>query len=400
MTQPHRGTTSSPARWLAVSLIAASTLLNYLDRSLLAAAAPILIQEFHISNSQYGQINSAFALVYAATAPFAGLFLDAVGLNAGIIAAVAVWSLAGALTPLASTLPLLVLTRMVLGVAEAAGIPSTGKGFATYLDPKELALGTASNSIGVTLGGILAPLVLAAIAPRWGWRTAFVLSGALGFLWIPLWWITARAVPRQPAPRSAPVSLDELVSDVRFWGVVATNSFIMMLFALWTAWTTVYFVRAWHFSVGDANRYFAWIPPVFGGLGGFGGGWIMLRWIKSGMAPVDARLKLAGIAAVLLLFSAAVPFMPNAPYAAAAISLSSFLTMALSVAVYALPVDLFGAPRAGFSIAALTSAYGLMTAVLSPFIGYMVDSNLLNEAILGLSITPLIGYGILKRTIR
>ena len=176
--------------------------------------------------------------------------------------------------------------------------------------------------------------------------------------------------------------------------------FIMMLFALWTAWTTLYFVRVRHFPLDEANRYFAWIPPVFGGLGGFGGGWLMLEWIKRGTEPVAARLRLAGIAAPLLLLSATVALMPTAPLAAAAISLSSFLTMALSVAVYALPIDLFGPGRAGFSIAALTSAYGVMAAALSPAIGVMVDVNAFHEAILLLSVTPLIGYGILRWSLK
>jgi ACS family hexuronate transporter-like MFS transporter len=380
-------------------MIAVSTLLNYLDRSLLAAAAPTIIQEFHISNAQYGQINSSFSLIYAVAAPIAGIFLDSVGLNLGITTAVGVWSLAAALTPLAVTLPLLVFTRIVLGVAEAAGIPSTGKGFATYLQPKELALGTASNSIGVTLGSILAPLVMAAMAPHWGWRSAFVVCGVAGFLWIPLWWATAGVTPVQPASPTPPKEMGDLLADARFWGVVTANMFIMMLFALWTAWTTIYFVREWHFTVYDANLHFAWIPPVFGGLGGFAGGAIMLVWIKEGMAPVRARIRLAGIAAPFLLLSAAVPFMPNAAYAAAGISLTTFLTMALSVAMYALPIDLFGPARAGFSIAALTSAYGFMTVVLSPLIGLAVDMNGFTPGILMLSVTPLIGYGILRLTV-
>ena len=89
------------------------------------------------------------------------------------------WSLAAAATAATRTLPPLVAVRMLLGISEAAGIPSTGKTFATYLPPAEMATGTASNSIGVSAGAILAPLLLAAITPLWGWRAAFVVGGAL-----------------------------------------------------------------------------------------------------------------------------------------------------------------------------------------------------------------------------
>ena len=110
------------------------------------------------------------------------------------------------------------------------------------------------------------------------------------------------------------------------------------------------------FSEADANRMFAWIPLSLRGWAVWGAAGCMLRWIRSGLPPVQARLRLAGITAVLLLGTAAVPLMPTASLAAAAISLSFFLTIALSVAVYALPLDLFGPARAGFSIAALTCA--------------------------------------------
>jgi MFS transporter, ACS family, hexuronate transporter len=386
-------------RWLAVAMIAGSSMLNYLDRNLLAYAAPAIKGEFHLTNLQYGQIDSAFSLVYALVAPFAGLFLDGVGLNLGVSLSVALWSIAAAATAGAATLPLLVTFRMILGVAEAAGIPSTGKAFATYLAPKELALGTASNSVGVSLGGILAPIILTAFAAQ-GWRMAFIVCGVLGLLWIPLWWATVRVAPTRAPEKRTPEPVGNLLRDRRFWGVVLTNAFIMMLFVLWTRWTTIYFVEHLHLSQEDANRLYTWIPPVLGGLGGFAGGWIMLRWISRGLAPVAARIRLAGIAAPLLLATALIPWAPSVGIAAAGISLSFFCTMALSVAIYALPLDLFGAGRAGFSIAGLTCAYGLMQAVLSPLIGATVDRAGFAPVCVGLAFTPLIGYAILRFSVK
>jgi MFS transporter, ACS family, hexuronate transporter len=383
-------------RWLPVVLIVTATMLNYLDRALLSAAAPAIQAEFHLNNRQYGEIGSAFSIVYALVAPLAGLFLDAIGLTLGASLAVGFWSLAAAATAATRSLPALVTARMVLGISEAAGIPSTGKTFATYLPPKEMAMGTASNSIGVSIGAILAPLLLWAITPIWGWRAAFVVGGALGMLWLPAWWWAVRAAPARSVESRPPALVGELLKDRRLWGISLTNAFIMMLYTLWFYWTTNYFVQQRHLSQDDANRLFAWIPPVFGGLGGLVGGWLMLRWIQNGIEPVRSRLRLAGITSVLLLGTAAVPLMPTAPLAAAAISLSFFLTMALSVAVYALPLDLFGPARAGFSIAALTCSLGLMQVILLPLIGVMVDRGGFNAVCVALAFTPLIGYGILR----
>src|SRR5580700_9403256 len=107
-----------PLRWIAITIFLFSSMLNYLDRSLLAAVAPALRSEFQLSNHQYGQIVSVFSLVSALTAPLAGLFIDRVGLNIGAAVAVLVWSGAGAMTGLTSTFRGLIATRTMLGVAE------------------------------------------------------------------------------------------------------------------------------------------------------------------------------------------------------------------------------------------------------------------------------------------
>src|ERR1700678_2344940 len=133
---------SRSLRWIAILIFCFSSTLNYLDRQLLAAVAPSLRSEFHLSNHQYGQIISVFSILYALVAPAAGWFIDRIGLNAGIGIAVMVWSVAGASTGLTSTVSGLLASRSILGVAEAAGIPGFGKANSIYLEPRELALGT------------------------------------------------------------------------------------------------------------------------------------------------------------------------------------------------------------------------------------------------------------------
>ena len=117
---------ASRLRWIVLGVFVFSTALNYLDRLLVAALAPTLKSEFHLSNAQYGGIISVFSLVYALTAPVAGWFIDRVGLNAGITVSMAVWSLAGIATGLTRSFAGLLASRTVLGIGEAAGIPCAG----------------------------------------------------------------------------------------------------------------------------------------------------------------------------------------------------------------------------------------------------------------------------------
>ena len=202
-------------RWGILAVFVLSTAINYLDRQTLATLAPLLRAEFHLSNTQYGLILTAFSLTYMAAAPFAGMMIDRFGLNRAISAAVAVWSCAGMATGLTRGLPGLVACRAVLGASEAAGIPAAGKAIHAYLKPAERALGNAVNQAGVSLGLMLAPPVATWLAVRYGWRQAFLLTGLLGLAWIPVWNRVGRGSPEAQA--RTPVSLD-LLRSPRMWG--------------------------------------------------------------------------------------------------------------------------------------------------------------------------------------
>jgi MFS transporter, ACS family, hexuronate transporter len=389
-------------RWLAVSIFAVSSLLNYLDRSLLPAVAPSLKAEFHLSNYEYGWILSVFSIVYAVVAPLAGLFIDRVGLNAGVAIAVVVWSMAGAATGLTHSFGGLIASRALLGIAEAAGIPGYGKANAMYLAPRELALGTALNQVGISFGLAAAPLVVAAIAPRYGWRASFLVCAGLGLIWLPIWLLTSKLIPATPSLHTAPqVSIRDLLRDRRLWGLVLGTVFIMSLYTLWTNWTTLYFVEQWHLSQADANRRFAWIPPMFATVGGFAGGWMAFQWIRGGMDVMAARMRVCWICAtVACVATAAVPLAPTMLLGNVAISASAFWAICASTNLYAMPIDMFGVGRAAFGVSMLTFAYGLMQAGFSLGIGKIVDRFGFSTVCLAMAGLPIIGVAILRFTIQ
>lgn len=388
-------------RWIVIGVSVLSSSLNYLDRLLLAALAPTIKAEFRLSNAEYGEVIAAFSIVYAVVAPAAGWFIDRVGLNRGITLAMGVWSVAGAATGFTQTLRGLVACRAILGIGEAAGIPATGKANGLYLQSKELALGTAMNQVGITIGSVAAPLLVAAIAPMYDWRSTFVLAGALGFLWIPLWWLVSHRIPpKNPLARQAEVSIRRILGDARMWGLIAANALVMTLYTLWTNWTTVYLVQERHLSEVAANRQFAWIPPLFATLGGFCGGWLAYRGIQNGRDVFVARLRVCWISSIFLLITALVPWMPSPMLAIAAISASFFWCLAISTNLYAMPIDWFGAGRAAFGVSVLTCSFGLMTALISPAIGTVVDQFGFAPVCAVLSVLPLAGISLLRMSVR
>jgi ACS family hexuronate transporter-like MFS transporter len=385
-------------RWVVVCIAVVSNILNFLDRQLLASVAPTLKTEFHMSNADYGIVISAFSLIYAATTPFAGLFIDRVGLRASAYTAVTLWSVSSASMALVNGFKGLVFMRATLGFGESAALPFLSKANASYLPQSEWGLAQAVGSVTVTLGSALAPLLVAFMSPRYGWRSAFVTCGAFGLLWIALWSST-RYVPsaRAAQPKIETPPLRQVLSDPRLWYIAAAYALVLSVLLLWLNWTTIYLVREYHLTQTEANRYFAWIPPLFAPVGAFFNGWLTFRWIRKGRVAVTARTRVAILCAPLFLATAVIPFLHSASWAVIAVGLGMFASQSVVSSLNILPVDLFGAGRAAFSMSILGCSYSIMQALVSPLIGLSIDHFGFAAVCWAMTVLPLLGTCILRR---
>jgi MFS transporter, ACS family, hexuronate transporter len=373
-------------RWLAVTVFVISSTLNYLDRALLATLAPLLMAELHFNQTGFGFLISAFSIAYAASSLITGWFLDRVGVTKGISAAVTWWSAAALCTGMVRSLPGLAICRAALGVGESAGVPAVGKLNGIYLKPEERALGAAVNQIGLSVGLAIAPLCIG-LAVHNGWRAPFLLTGLLGFAWIPLWWVLSRAIPpkfgdqefagRGTGQRSSSWAM---LLDRNLILLVIANVLWMGSYSLWSNWTTLYLMRVHGLTLRQTAGY-TWIPPLISNAGGFFGGWLSLHWMKRGTDAVSARRRAILVSAAGSLLTLLVPFAPDARWATALISASFFFALAGSVNIYALPIDIFGPARAGLAIAALTCAFGLLQTVISPVIGFLSEHRLYTQIV-------------------
>ena len=389
--------TASAARshWSTLAVFVLSSSINYLDRTTLSALKPVVSQEFRLSNEDYGWIIAAFSIAYAASAPFAGMFIDRVGLNAAISLAVAVWSVAGIATGFTSGLIGLMVCRAVLGLAEAAGFPAVGKAIHQYIRPAEHALAQAVSQAALSIGMMSAPVLATWIALRSGWRMAFVVTGIFGLVWIPVWHWAARRSAEAPAAKTR--SFDSaILRDHRLWVFAGANAVGMLGYSLWTQWTTPYLVEARNLSLAE-SAWISWIPPLFGALGGLGGGWLSKRLIGRGVPAVSARFRVCLLAAIASLATLAIPFAPGAGWACAGISLSIAAVAAFSVNMYTLPLDTFGAAHAGFAISMLVMSYGVVQ-IFWPALGKVIDQHGYTPIISLAAFTPLAACGILWGT--
>ncbi|HYP05206.1 MAG TPA: MFS transporter [Bryobacteraceae bacterium] len=388
---------SARLRWLAVVVLVLSSALNYLDRMVLAALLPTIQTEFRLSREDVGTIFSAFSIVYALSSPLMGHLLDQWGLRRGTAIIVALWSTAGMITGLAGSFFALLACRAFLGLAESGGVPATGKGFAMYLPPEDRALGGALSQVGLTLGSMGAPLLTEWMSELYGWRSAFVVSGALGFVWIPFWLAIARRAPVLVEPEASKGSrVREMLRDRRYQAVVVANILAMTIYSLWTNWTTVFLVTSYGLTRQEANLRYAWIPPIFATLGGLLGGWLANRAIRAGSEVTRVRINISIGAAVFAFATALAPMAPAPAIAIAAVCVSLFATTCLSVNYYSLPLDLFGSVSAGFAVSLLTGVFGLMQAFLSPVIGGSSEKYGWQPVCLAISSLPLISALLLR----
>ena len=381
-------------RWLVLAIFVLSSAVNYLDRQTLAALAPLLQREFQLTREQYGWILGAFSAAYAAAAPITGLLIDRIGLNRGVSLAVGVWSCAGIATGFTRGLGGLVGCRIVLGASEAGGVPAAGKAIQQYLRPAERALGNAVNQAGISLGATVAPPLAAWFALAHGWRSAFVVTGALGLAWIPLWnWAARRAaVPPSARPESGTAS--RLLRERLLWTFVAANALSMVGYSLWTNWTTQYLVDEHRLTLSQ-SAWYAWIPPVFALAGGFAGGWLSRRFMERGVAAMAARFRVCLVSAALSLAAFAIPAAPTPAWASAGISLSIFAVAAFSVNMYSLPLDAFGSARAAFAVSILVASYGALQFFISPLFGRLADLHNWTALTAAAALTPLAACAVL-----
>src|SRR2546425_853722 len=180
------------SRWIPTATMMLVSLISYIDRNTLALLIPTIMRETHLSAEQYGFTVSAFSIAYMISNPLWGGLLDRLGLRIGMTLAVAFWTAASMSHALASGFWSFAIARTALGLGEGATFPGGLRAVVQTLRPTEQARGIAVAYSGGSLGAIVTPIIVTPIFLKWGWRPAFLLTGAIGLEWLAMWSVVSR----------------------------------------------------------------------------------------------------------------------------------------------------------------------------------------------------------------
>src|SRR4030042_1755410 len=176
-------------RWTVCALIFFATTVNYLDRQIIGILKPLLDSDLGIGEKDYANIIMTFQLLYAVGMFFAGRLIDKIGTKIGYGASVILWSIAAMGHALAKGVWGFGFWRGFLGISESGNFPAANKSVAEWFPKKERALAFGILNSGTNVGAIVAPLAIPAMLVAWGWQAAFIVTGAIGFIWVIFWFI-------------------------------------------------------------------------------------------------------------------------------------------------------------------------------------------------------------------
>ena len=375
-------------RWLICALLFFAATINYIDRQVIGILKPTLQSEIGWTEIEYSWIVFSFQTAYAIGLLFVGNLMDKIGTRVGSSLSITVWSIAAMAHALASSVMGFAAARFALGIGEAGYFPGAIKTVSEWFPKKERALATGIFNSGTNVGALATPLIVPWLATTYGWQEAFIVTGAIGFIWLAFWLL----IYRKPEEDTR-LSKSEL-AYIRSDPPESTEKI---------PWARVFPHRqTWAFAIGKFLTdpiwwvYLFWLPDflnkqhgldlknfglplaviyIIADVGSIGGGWISSSLIKRGWSINAGRktaMLICALAVVPIVFAAQTT---NLWVAVLLIGLAAAAHQGWSANIFTLTSDMFPRQAVGSVVGIGGMAGSVGGMLISLVVGQILQST-------------------------
>lgn len=379
-----------PYRWIVCGLLFLATTINYIDRQVIGLLKPTLAGEFNWTETDYSNIVMCFSAAYAIGLLLFGKIVDKVGTKMGYTLSVVFWSIAAMLHAAVKSTFGFGAVRAFLGISEAGNFPTAIKATAEWFPKKERALATGIFNSGTNIGAVIAPIIVPWILGAFGWRHAFIWTGAIGFLWL-IFWIIYYEIPsrqkrltqgeydyihsdkeEQEEEKDPPLPWSRLLKVRQTWAFVFGKLLTDPIWWFFLFWLPSYFAEAYNIDLKKPNLQLV-IVYTATTIGSVGGGYLSSYLIRKGWLVFKARKISMLVFAFCVLPIMSAQYAPNVWVAVGLISLAAAAHQAWSANIFTTVSDMFP-KQAVSSVVGIGGMAGSLGGMLFPLVvGAMLD---------------------------
>ncbi|MEY3323132.1 MAG: hypothetical protein RLZZ417_2715 [Bacteroidota bacterium] len=377
-------------RWIVVALLFFATTINYIDRQVIGLLKPTLEVEFGWTEKDYSNIVMAFTAAYALGLLVFGRIIDRIGTKMGFSISIVFWSIAACLHGVVKTTFGFGVARAALGLGESGNFPAAIKTVAEWFPKKERALATGIFNSGANIGAVFAPILVPTILALYGWQEAFIITGAIGFVWL-IFWLYFYEIPAKHK-KVTKTELDHIHSDNEedtsnekpiSWGTLfkVRQTYVFIVGKLLTDpiwwfflfWLPSYFSTSFSLDLKKPGWPLV-IIYMATSIGSIGGGYLSSYFIQKGWPVHKARKTAMFIFALCVLPIMTARYATNMWVAVGLISLAAAAHQAWSANIFTVASDMFP-KKAISSVVGIGGMAGSFGGVLFPiFVGYILDA--------------------------
>lgn len=398
-------------RWWIIGLIFIATVINYIDRTAFALLWPQMGEDLGMDNSDYAFMLNVFMVTYAASKFLSGRLYDQIGTRIGFIVSIVVWSSAAAMHAVARGVVSLSIVRGLLGLGEAGLWPGAVKSNGEWFPVKQRALAQGIFNSGASIGNVIAPMVIVFLYAQFGWKTTYIILGAVGLLWVIPWyiinkskpedhpWITAEErnlllndreeIQSEPSAEAKSLSIGKLLSYKQPWGVLLCRFFIEPIWWFFAGWMPIYLNSKFNLSIEEIGNTM-WISYLMAAAGGILGGLFTEAIIKRTSVDTGRKASIVLGSLLIVLGFVGIILLVNDSNYMTFIYLAGLALFGFQFAIgniQTLSSDLFRGPSVGTLAGLAGTVAAFSPIIMNWFIGKITEGGSYTPAFIAITLS-------------